>query len=769
METPEQKLSPTTIPAKPLPGATPTNDKKPAGSLPILGYFFGTVLVSAALRNWQWIASGIPLLLSTVLVGEWHGSRVASWLPLWVIFTGVNLIYLIIVHSWLLFCVFAAFCYTTILISSLVQFEWVARVARRQARRLIHYAYFVQDTVGLFDLPALEIDTDSLGLLVMRGMTFSLSTLTGTVYGVEVGVKLDDMELAIQTDKVVVKLFRRIEVGDVYANVKGGDEMCFRDIPKYPNKRDMSKDEFIARGTPILKAAMAKPVAALSDTSSDSSPDHSPTNSPTTSSSTSTPPELEVKKAPIRKLSPTDKELQAEYDETIKHIINTSTSSIARNALTKKATDQEIHDLLDNELNMRAAVSAHIHNQATISHPPDWSVRVSTLQHNKHPKFKRFLHRLPFLYRLLLNPLSYFHPVFIKSITSTGSGQWFEDLMKQHFFKHYADSGSEVGRLQTRISAWLADANYAVGLSDMYCNAYVPMDTAYDLEFKFKIADLKAHRVLPDVEALTQVIHLGGADATLTLPSFLLPHHEHIAPAKLTDFEEMQLQQEIEEAKGTPKAVQMERDLKMRQRDETAMRISAHGHLPAIFDQQLLNFAAATVKATKVIADEQQQEELVLKRAETEKAESLRRERANTTATTASEAALNEAVAAGVAAAENSISAGASGPASIRSTDSDKDTMDSVPASTISQKHNAFAARMSQTFKGMNTKVVDGWRKAGINTVNAMANDRWIAMLIGKIMRKLEKAQGDVGYSGVIALSLEEWRAKAEDGTKILP
>ena len=42
------------------------------------------------------------------------------------------------------------------------------------------------------------------------------------------------MELAIQTDKVVVKLFRRIDVGDVYANVKGTDEMCFGEATDLP-------------------------------------------------------------------------------------------------------------------------------------------------------------------------------------------------------------------------------------------------------------------------------------------------------------------------------------------------------------------------------------------------------------------------------------------------------------------------------------------------------------------------------------------------------
>lgn len=116
---------------------------------------------------------------------------------------------------------------------------------------------FIQDTIGLFDLPALEIDTDTIGLLVVRGLTFSWSTLTATAYGIEVGVKLsEDMELAIQTDKVVIKLFRKIKIGDVYANVKGRDEMSFGAIQSWPNPRDMDRDQFVATNTPILKAAL---------------------------------------------------------------------------------------------------------------------------------------------------------------------------------------------------------------------------------------------------------------------------------------------------------------------------------------------------------------------------------------------------------------------------------------------------------------------------------------------------------------------------------
>lgn len=64
--------------------------------------------------------------------------------------------------------------------------------------------------------------------MVVRGVTISLSSLTLVAHGIELGVKLtDDMELAAHCDKFTLKLFRRIEIGDVYANLKGGEyEVC---------------------------------------------------------------------------------------------------------------------------------------------------------------------------------------------------------------------------------------------------------------------------------------------------------------------------------------------------------------------------------------------------------------------------------------------------------------------------------------------------------------------------------------------------------------
>lgn len=115
-----------------------------------------------------------------------------------------------------------------------------------------------------------------------------------------------------------------------------------------------------------------------------------------------------------------------------------------------------------------------------------------------------------------------------------------------------------------------------------------------------------AYRTLPKEVSLHQVIRLGGADATFNVPTFLLPHHEHILPAVPTARDKAKLAQSVSDADGMPKTIQAEAELEQAQKDETKVKMSVHASLPACFDQELLNFIAALVKATKVVEMEKE-------------------------------------------------------------------------------------------------------------------------------------------------------------------
>lgn len=164
---------------------------------------------------------------------------------------------------------------------------------------------------------------------------------------------------------------------------------------------------------------------------------------------------------------------------------------------------------------------------------------------------------------------------------------------------------------------------------------------------------------------------------------------EHLLPpVPNTEDEESQLE-EVDHADGKPKTMQAQRELEQTRKDECNMKISAHVRLPAVFDQELLNFVSALVKATKVIEMEKE-------------------------------------------------------PSALHS-------MESHSLKSIS--------------KALHNTVKDNMKRAA---VEAVANDKWIAKLVGKVMKKLEEAQGEVGYSGDIPISLEPYRAMAEAAPKLM-
>jgi hypothetical protein len=724
----------TTATAPPAPERTLTSRLIP-------NVFLLCTILGAASLSWplRWIISGAPILVYAVLLGEAYGQRILPYVPVWTIFATVNLVYMVSSTSWLLYWVFAAFCWPTLLVACLFQFDAPGGLARRVLRKtFLRDLHFINDQVAFFDLPALEIDTEVKGLFVVRGVTLSLSTMTLVAHGVEAGIKLsDDIELAIQTDKVVVPLFREIHVDDIYANVKGGDwEVTFGNVAYGKPEETSDDDTFVASDTAILRAASValdgtypRRVSMVRQMTAEKQPDDAEDAGSAFSG--------------IKKVSPGEKDANKKYQELVKNIHETSVITNAKRSIRKAVLDETKESQVDpdNMDDFRAAICAHIHDSPSIPHPPKKSIRVSTLRKTDYPNVKAFLHRLPFLYRLMLSPICYFHPVKFNSITAAGSGKWFVSLMRQYLFKHYTGQDSEIRRLEARISAWCADANFAVELGQIASEASFPINTNYNIQCHFKMSDVMAYRALPEAVELKQVVRLGGADAVLTVPTFLFPHHEHIFPEKSTEFQLMEMEEAVRLLAGSPKAVQALKDFEKCKKDEAGMGFSAHAHLPAQFHQDLLNFVAAIVKATKVIESDKSFEEAKVLR-ELKRVSTMSNENSDVDS---------------VASVDTS------------NTTKTTDTTDTNTTMNSEKGFKNFLKKVDTGFKDASAKTMVGMRKAGVNTVSAMANDRWIASLVGKVTRKLENAQGEVGYSGEVPIALGKYRVRHESQTKILP
>ena len=639
----------------------------------------GVALLAAKFQwPWRWLVSGAPLLTFTVLLGAAHDHRILPSVPLWTLLPTLNLVYVVASTSWLLYGLFVTLCYPVILMSALFQSAILANFFRRRLRRLLTQFQFVNDRVAFFDIPALEIDDAVDGLMVVRGITLSLSSLTLIAHGVEVGIKLsDDMELALQTETVTVELFRRITISPVYANLKGGQyEMTFGDLDTRAGKSN--GEAFMVSDSAILKRA---------NTTGDVS---RPPLVKMTSKMTNDAPMKDVDSvdalASMSKLAPDNEAATRNYNVMLKWIEKTNLIRQCDESARQLRKEQGDDDLIESENNVRAAVSTMLHSEPSIPHPPAASVKVTTLRNMSSPRTKRLMHRMPMLLRLLLSPMSYFHPITIDAIVAAGSGKWITAQLEENVFKEYASENAELRRLEKRVLSWLSDANFVLSLVDITAQANVPFIPTNDVICYLAVSDLLAFRTLDDGNLRPiQVVHTGGADATFAIPSFLLPHHEHLIPPVPTKTDELYLKREIEKSGGSPKEVQKENDLQQIEKDETNIRLSVHARLPATFDQELLNFTAALVKATKVVELE-------------------------------------------------------------KSTEVEKGTEPMEPDSS-----NAFRDWAHSVNKGMR----EGVKKV---VAEGMVHDRWIAKMVGKITKKLQTAQGEIGYSGNIPVALQPYR-----------
>ncbi|KAJ9606068.1 hypothetical protein H2200_009029 [Cladophialophora chaetospira] len=674
-----------------------------AGVLIRAHLFLATTVGSLALWHWpqRWLISGAPVLTYILWLGEATGYRVLPFVPFWTVASLINLTYAVATTSWLLFGIYLPLCYMATLISCLCQFELASNFTRSSLGSILAQLHFINDKIAFFNIPALEIDTEVEGLLVIRGLTLSLLHLSLVAHGVEVGIKLsDDMELSLQVDEVEIKLFRRVEIGDVYGNLKGGEyEMTFGSLA---DATTASTDgaSLMVSDTPLLLAA-----AKNADTRQ---PEVEATKEKLTNGDGPVDVSAKDAAASLTQVNLDKDKANSRYAAALKHIDETSSIRQARQQTDMMASrapnaDSRTFDP-SNSGDMRAAICSELHDKPSVPHPPTRSVKVTTLQNLTAPKVRKFMHRLPFLLRLLLNPIAYFHTIHIKAITVGGSGKWLQHMLHEMVFRDYLERATGVTNLERRLSAWLSDANFVVEIANIVGMAQVPLSTAFDITTQLRVDDVMAYRTLPAKVDLKQVVRLGGADASITVPSFLLPHHEHILPPLPTEEVEREKETQVAEADGIPKQIQAQHDLEQTRKDETNLTLSVHARLPAVFDQELLNFVAALIKATKIIEMDP-------------------------------------------------------GP------DSDHSELveDSGSEIDVPEPKKRGFREMTRTFQ---TDLAKGMRRVAID---AVTNDRWIAKLVGKSIRRLESAKGDVGYTGLVPISLESYRKAAEEEIKLLP
>ena len=657
--------------------------------------FLAFAFLSLFLYEWSfwWWASGTPILTYFALYGAAEGVRIVPALPIWALLLIFHLAYGIAATSWLLYRVYAVLAYELIFLVAIFQFKGFSALIRGRLRKVLRQLQFHNDKIAFFDIPALEIDTEVDGLFVVRGLSLSLTSLTIVVHGVEVAVKLsDDMELSLGVEKVVVKLFRKVEVGAVFGNLKGGEyEMTFGKLEE--SSKDDEGNALMHSDSALLKTARAGVERQSTSATNMTTMKEHMTNGQQMEDSSA-----KAAAKSIETLSPDDEHAREQYRSTLNWIKETNTIHQCREKIRKnvRENDEDTYDFDDidakqDAVDMKAAICTRLHNKPSIGNPPARSIRVTTLQNMLPKAVQEFLHRCPMLLRLLVNPLAYFHPVQIESVTVAASGKWVQSMLDTKVFRDYQSNDMELRRLYKNISSWMSEANFVVHLGDFSGFSQVPFIPTYDILCQILISDVVIFRTEPNERDLKEVVRLGGADAIFCIPYHLMPHHEHLIPPKPDKKDREELEHQVDEAEGKPKTLIKKRELAQAEKDESNVNMSVHGKLPLTLDQELLNFVMALVKATQVI--------------EVVKSPGLLQKDINS---------------------------------------------------------------LKDLTSGINQSMKDGMKKIAIE---GMMNDAWLAKIAGKIARNLEKAHGDIGYSGDIPVALKDYRPRneAKEPTKLMP
>ncbi|KAK5116674.1 hypothetical protein LTR62_007348 [Meristemomyces frigidus] len=728
---------------------TSTEKQTPGGlATPMVWTAVAVVLVAATQWARRWLVSGAAVESLLLLYGYGMGTRIFPDVPIWSLLALFNLAYAVCSTSWLFWALFTAACYPIVALTCMLQFKVVSEAARKNLRRLLKELHFTRDKIALFNLPALEIDTDVDGLFVIRGVTISLSSLTIVAHGIELGLKIGDgIEFAACCDRVHIALFRKVEVSHVYGSIKGGKpELFFGDLDEEGDRAD--NDVPVFGETALLRAATLsadgfnrkdRPKLRQSLTGVSWMKDSSPRAG------------LES----VTALSADDGKAEEQYHSMLKDICLTSTLHEARSKVKATQNEEGQGFKLTNEKDERAAICAELHKLPSVAHPPSRSVRVTTLQTLAPLKVRNFMQRMPFMYRLLLAAVAYFHRISIQSINVAASGAFVAATLQSKVFKHYASENADIRRLERRIKSWLADANFCLQLGDIHSHAHVPLSSSYEISAYLRTDDLVATRMVPEQGVLERVVRLGGADAQCFIPAFLIPHHEHVIPPKISAKDEEHYKQEIETADGEPKAKQGELELERAQKDETVIRVSAHVSLPASFDQSLLDFTGALVKATKIIEIEKEFDGYAPTGLDSPPPTSPTTPTlspANTFSTFDDDASIHSATSTDTTSTNNTVKSHFHSIAhKVRSNIKDS-------THTTNGKIKSLATDLGHTTHR-------GMKKA----LGGMVNDRWVAKMVGKIAGSLQAAQGDLGYSGEIPVRLGGYRAKEGLASKLLP
>lgn len=271
-----------------------------------------------------------------------------------------------------------------------------------------------------------------------------------------------------------------------------------------------------------------------------------------------------------------DVKAQNDYNSIRKEIWSTNPIHLCR-----QQTDSQNSPQLDEKI--RAATCEKLEDYTSVPHRPEHSIKASTIIEFVPLWIRRLFSRMPFFLRLIMMPLSYFHPVKTASTSVSASGSWMADIMRDKMYSMYGEDRDDIKDLEQTMTDWMKDAMFCMDLADIQFVIQVSARKSQDMVAYLRCGSSTMMRTEPNSNKVAPAISLEGMDATLTIPPYFLPSHEHLLPPTLSEGEEKE--------------------------DQAHVKFSSHISLPVVVDGAMIDFATDFANAGIAIEMEDMENE----------------------------------------------------------------------------------------------------------------------------------------------------------------
>lgn len=488
------------------------------------------------------------------------------------------------------------------------------------------------------------------------------------------------MHVALYCDDVVIQLCRGISIGAIYGVLKREKFVVELGDPTQPTNENNAKFK-----------ASEQPLRSTSHTIDDDEGDQVAVDRLNNNAA------FHKAAGPTQAKTSGDSRAQSNYDNIRREIHSTSPVQQCR----EQTEDQAAPQL---EQKIRAATCEKLEKALSVPHRSKRSIKASTILDFIPLWVRRIFSRMPLLLRLTLMPLSYLHPTKIASASVSASGSWMVGVMKDSLYSVYDEDREDIKQLEQTVSDWMNDAFFCVDLSTIQSVFQISARASQDMVAYLRSASTMLMRIEPG-NKVAPAMSLDGADATITIPSFFLPSHEHLIPPRPSAKAGLERGEAIDkpngQLNGTSAADHAGSEEEAEEEDQAEITFSTHLTFPAVLDRAMVDFFADLIESVIVMEIEDYE----------------------------------------------------AGDDDDDQSSSDKSTLDRAKSKFTNGAHD-----MNKSFK-------KSMKKAAFRT----RSDSRIPKIVNKTAEQLQALHGDVGYSGSIPVALGPYRGSKSLPTKLIP